>query len=394
MPPVNHPVLASAGIVVASVAVAAAIALYESPEFRRVAEDLRRRIAVALHSLGDSFDPTRDGPLFNRPEDAEGFMMTRGGPNSEVDADDETRRRQRAELMYWNMQLEERQRGQESASASAKPSSPSRNLTFDEILREDRPADRGSFVYNTGSNPWGADQQGVVRRRGAEGVRGLGAAMLSNPFGDEYGIDHEDHSDEKPDALAPDREELMSDIYGATPHDGRSVASHTLSPQSVPVAPEVLFDFDAQSQSKASTAASATVDHEREAAPSVSARDGLTSLDRELPEDEYMTAGQDNSREAYESIQAWAYGSNPSFYSPLPVSPPAPISEPELISQGAVTPADSASVAGSGVDLGDDAASTKTDDFDVMSEDEDGVLTPTSWSEVGSDVSERSGGHN
>ncbi|KAK0746637.1 hypothetical protein B0T18DRAFT_412062 [Schizothecium vesticola] len=384
------PVAAKAGIVVASVAVAAAIALYESPEFRRVAEDLRRRIAIALHSLGDSFDPTRDGPRFNRPEDAEGFMMSQGGPNNAVDADDESRRRQREELMYWNMKLEEKQRGQESASASAQPSSPSRKLTFDDILREDQTADRGSIAYNTGSNPWGGDQQGIVRRRGAEGVRGLGAAILSNPFGDEYGIDLDEHSDvqEKPNALAPGREELMSDIYSATPHDGRSVASHTLSPQSKPVAPEVLFDFDSQPESKASTAASATVDHDHEAAPSVSARDGLTSLDRELPEDEYMTAGQDSRQEAYESIQAWAYGSNPSFYSPLPVSPPAPISEPELINQGALTPADSASVAGSGVDIGDDGASTKTEDFDVMSEDEDGVLTPTSWSDVGSDVSE------
>lgn len=383
MPPVNHPVLASAGIVVASVAVAAAIALYESPEFRRVAEDLRRRIAIALHSLGDSFEPTRDDPVFNRPEDAEGFMMSRGGPNSTVDADDESRRRQREELMYWNMKLEERQRqhAQESASGSAQPSSPSRNLTFDEILSEGQAA-RGTIAYNTGSNPWGADQQGVVRRRGAEGVRGLAAVMISNPFGDEYGIDVDEHSD----ALAPGREEIMSDIYGATPHDGRSVASPTLSPQSKPAVPEVLFDFDSQTQSTAS----ATVDHDHghEAAPSVSARDGLTSLDRELPEDEYMTAGQDSRQEAFDSIQAWAYGSNPSFYSPLPVSPPAPVSEPELINQGALTPADSASVAGSGVDIGDDGASTKTEDFDVMSEDEDGVLTPTSWSDVGSDVSE------
>lgn len=380
MPPVNHPVLASAGIVVASVAVAAAIALYESPEFRRVAEDLRRRIAIALHSLGDSFDPTRDDPVFNRPEDAEGFMMSRGGPNSTVDADDESRRRQREELMYWNMKLEERQRqhAQEPASGSAQPSSPSRNLTFDGFLEGQ--AGRSTLAFNTGSNPWGGDQQGVVRRRGAEGVHGLTAAMLSNPFSDEHGIDLDEHSD----ALAPGREELMSDIYGATPQDGRSVASQTLSPQSKPAAPEVLFDFDSQSQS----AASATVDHDHEAVPSVSARDGLTSLDRELPEDEYMTAGQDNRQEAYDSIQAWAYGSNPSFYSPLPASPPAPISEPELITQGALTPADSASVAGSGVDVGDDGASTKTEDFDVMSEDEDGVLTPTSWSDVGSDVSE------
>ena len=78
MPPVNQAVLASAGIIAVSVAVAAAIAIYESPEIRRAAEDLRRRIAIALHSLGDNLDPGRQDPLFNRPEDAEGFMQSRG----------------------------------------------------------------------------------------------------------------------------------------------------------------------------------------------------------------------------------------------------------------------------------------------------------------------------
>ncbi|GKT45579.1 uncharacterized protein ColSpa_05760 [Colletotrichum spaethianum] len=105
-----------------------------------------------------------------------------------------------------------------------------------------------------------------------------------------------------------------------------------------------------------------------------------------------MTAGQENREEAYASIQAWAQGSTASnFYSPLPMSPPVPMSEPELVSEGELTPTDSASLAGSGEDVANDAASSRTGDnsryYDVLSESE-GMMTPASWSEVGSVVSE------
>ncbi len=396
MPPVNQ--VASAGIIVASVAVAAAIALYESPELRRVADDLRRRIAVALHSLGDNVDPAaqqRD-PIFNRPEDAEGFLLSRSGGGNEdgVDADDETRRRQREELMYWNSVREEKkqqqlkQEDEQSGSGLGHRRISSRGTTFDDFLQEDRTAERGTLVYNTGASPWDDEQRTMVRRRGVEGVRGLNASMIANPFADEYGIELDDHPgmQNEPHSLSPGRDEVMSDIYDATPQDGRSIAtaSHTLSPQSKPEDPEVLFDFESHTRSTRSE--SATVDHE--AAPQNLTRSHL--LDRELADDEYMTAGQDdrNHEDVYASIQAWAQNSNTSFYSPLPESPVAPLSEPELISEGGLTPTDTMSLAGSGVDVGNDAASSRAGDYDVLSEDGDGIPTPSSWSEVGSVISE------
>jgi hypothetical protein len=391
MPPVNHPALASAGIIVASVAVAAAIALYESPELRRAAEDLRRRIAIALHALGDNLDPDRASdrePVFNRPEDAEGFMQSRG--ESGVDADDETRRRQREELMYWNSLREEKERQQ---AAAAQPS-PSRSLTFDDFLKEDKTAERGTFVYNTGASPWGDDQQGLVRRRGTEGVCGLNAAMIANPFADEYGIELDEHPgmQNEPHALSPGRDEVMSDIYNATPRDGRSVASHTLSPQSKPVVPDALFDFDSSRRSESATLDSATVDEQPFQTPQASTRD-VPTFEGEIAETESMTTSQtEDERDAYASIQAWARGSHRGFYSPLPDSPAAPLSDPELISEGQMTPTYSASLAGSGVDVANDAVSSKGGDFDLMSEDGSGIPTPNSWSEVGSVISESDGG--
>ncbi|KAK1759265.1 hypothetical protein QBC47DRAFT_371437 [Echria macrotheca] len=388
------PVAAKAGIIVASVAVAAAIALYESPELRRVAEDFRRRVAIALHSLGDNLDPDRQQePRFNRPEDAEGFLQSRGG-DAGVDADDETRRRQREELMYWNAKREEmielKRRESEQAASPPQAASPSpRALTFDDFLRQDNGADRGTFVYNTGASRWDDQEYQGVRRRGAvEGVRGLSASMIANPFADEYGIEMDEQPGTEPEkhALSPGRDEIMSDIYAATPRDDRSAASQTLSPQSKPVVPDVLFDFDSQARSECGTTDSATVDHEKRATPAASAPGS------ELGDNEYMTAGQeDRGADIHASIQAWAQGSNRSFYSPLPETPVAPLSDVDVVSWGQQTPKYSPSVA-SGVDVANDTMSSHGDDFGVMS-DEEGIPTPNSWSEVGSVVSENESVH-
>ncbi|RCI10347.1 hypothetical protein L249_4404 [Ophiocordyceps polyrhachis-furcata BCC 54312] len=102
------PVVVAPGVVIAvSVTMAVALALYGSPELRRYADDARRRIAMAVHSFGDNIDPDdnrhnrRNGePRFNRPEDADGFMLS--SRDAEFDADDETLRIQREELLYWN----------------------------------------------------------------------------------------------------------------------------------------------------------------------------------------------------------------------------------------------------------------------------------------------------
>ncbi|KAK3391056.1 hypothetical protein B0H63DRAFT_467163 [Podospora didyma] len=380
------PVAAKAGIIVVSVAVAAAIAIYESPEVRRAADDIRRRIAIALHSLGDNVDPNRRDPLFNRPEDADGFYASRR-QEPEVDGDEESRKRQREELMYWNSRRLEMQ----EKARSERPSPPIRGSTFDDFLHEDKNAtERGTLVYNTGADFRGpAAEEGLVRRR-IEGVRGLNASMIANPFSDEHGIDFDEHpgmelNEKHP--LSPCHDEVMSDIYDATPLNPRSpvAVARTLSPQSKPVVPEVLFDFDSDSQPPKSE--SATVD---QTLPSSNASQSERSetLDRELGDDEYMTAGQADRHDAYSSIQAWAQGSHPGFYSPLPVSPQAPLSEADVISRGDLTPTDSMSMAGSGEDVGNDGVSSKGGDYDVMSEFEDGVATPNSWSEVGSVVSE------
>jgi hypothetical protein len=418
MPP-NH-VAVSAGIIAVSVVVAAGIAIYESPELRRIAEDIRRRIAIALHSLGDSITPQERENLFNRPEDAEGFLQSRGiniRGEPGVDADEETRRRQREELMYWNavadekrrretektaealrsnhaaddydkqlklLELQHRERmnaGQRlnefeaAAAASGSPRANSkRGSSFDDFLREDVNAGRGAFVVNTGADVRYEDAG--LRQRGT-GPRGLNPSVVTNPFADEYGIDEHvalENSLVEPAHDEPDE----TDIYSVS-HDGRQPPTRSatlLAPLEHIPTPLVELDSAAQPPERAST----------------------PTVERQLGPDEYMTAGQEDRHDAYSSIQAWAQNSDPSFYSPLPVSPAGPLSEPELISDdGVATPTDSASLAGSGVDVADEARSNASHgqgrDYDVISDDDDtGIATPTSWTEVGSIVSESDGG--
>lgn len=376
MPGPNTVILASGAAVAVTVAVAAAIAIYESPELRRYADDLRRRIAIAVNGVGDNISQRQSRePVFNRPEDAEGFMLSGHGQGTDhaVEADEETRRRQREELMYWNsLKLEKQRDGVSNEKTLEKveerPVLTQRGSTFDDFMTKDD-AEKGAFVYNSGSAP--RPSANGLRHRG-EVNRGIAASLLANPFADEFGIGNDDLAEVQKSEVAMAREEILSDIYSATTRDGGEKGAEA-ERQAVP-------DLIDVGDEPARTESSAT-------------------LERDLAEDEYVTAGQDSSDEAYASIQAWAQNAaenqsgapTPNFYSPLPVTPVAPISEPEMVSDGQLTPTDSASLIGSGEDIGDEVRSRAGEasgkEYDVLSESE-GMLTPASWSEVGSVVSE------
>ncbi|KAH6659789.1 hypothetical protein BKA67DRAFT_653004 [Truncatella angustata] len=373
MPPINHAAI-SVGVIAVSVVVAAGIAIYESPELRRIAENLRQRIALALHSLGDSISPQERENLFNRPEDAEGFLLSRGidirqgDQELDVDADEETRRRQREELMYWNA-LAESKRDQEKQDEKSEVEPrriASRGSSFDHFLQKDGNDEKGAFVLNSGANAQSAEADGL-RRRG-EGARGLNYSVYTNPFADEHGIDETIAFE---NSLTEPEKDDMGDIYSVS-HDGQgsrdrdTTATLSAPPEHIPS----LVDIDTPI---------------RQPVPAPS-----TTSERELGPDEFVTAGQEDRHEAYSSIQAWAQHSNPGFYSPLPISPVGPLSEAELISEGQLTPTDSVSLVGSGEDVGEEAHSSVGEPgryYDVLSDDE-GMMTPASWTEVGSVISE------
>lgn len=357
----------------------AAIAIYESPQARQFAEDVRRKIAIALHSLGDEINPQSTQPRFNRPEDAHGFMESTGSPEAGMDADEESKRRQREELMYWNaVHVEKMQK--EKAMSDDRPANHSRGSSFDDFLHEDPTAEKGTFVYNTGADVSGQAEEGLRQR----GVRGLNrGSVYANPFGDEHGIEMDEQRAMDASLMAPDvseKLETMSDLYSANEDPRPSRESNAT------IAEQLVDTSDAVPD------------------PPIS-----------LPDAEMIMAGSvdytnmaQNDSTPFASIHAWADSTN--FYSPLPATPRAlsPVqyevrpgsptfSDPDISvpGSGEATPTDSGSIADSAEHIwAPRSGATSDDDFMSVDGEGDGIATPNSWSEVGSVVSENDIGVN
>ncbi|CZT03749.1 uncharacterized protein RCO7_07592 [Rhynchosporium graminicola] len=383
MPP--HPVVVSGAIVVVAAAVAAAIAVYESPQARQFAEDVRRRLALALHSLGDEINPASQSqqPRFNRPEDAEGFLLAGGqvGENG-VDADEESKKRQREELMYWNaVHLEKVEK--ERKMNGERPVNKSRGRSFDDFLQEDKTegVEKGTYVYNTGADVRGDAEEGLRSRN----VRVLNrGSFYANPFGDENLIDADEQRAVDSSLMAPEEEEKdgVSDLYSANeePRDSRKTTT-TIAEQLIDTSEEKVAD------------------------PTISYP---TMGDLTLDEASYTNHTTTRDNEAYASIHAWANAatsnaatsnnSDTDFYSPLPASPRSVspmFSDPEISvpGSGEATPtiSDSVSLAGSGEEVWAPISGSTSEngkDLDLVSLDGEGVSTPGTWTEVGSVVSE------
>lgn len=251
------------GVVAATVVVAAAIAIYESPEVRAFALETRRKIAIAFHTIGDEISPnsSQDSrsnpnnrqengqPRFNRPEDAQGFY------EAGVDADEDSRRQQREELMYWN-QLRLEVEARKNAVDTAPPQHSNRRMNissprFDDFLQEDRNAAKGTMIYNSGADT--NDEKRLVQRRG-NGIRASGAAgahgaiegsSSDNPFADSNNIELkevvQDPSGDEPlaslgfidcfegtmSAIREDTRSETTDYYGVSEADQRTTQSNS-----------------------------------------------------------------------------------------------------------------------------------------------------------------------
>ncbi|KAH6607625.1 hypothetical protein Trco_003938 [Trichoderma cornu-damae] len=392
MPIAHHIVLASGAAVAVSVAVATFIAIYEFPELRQYADDLRQRIVMAFLSMGDGIMAPATQPRFNRPEDAEGFFESRRGQGAEpgVDADEQywhieelgrwnAERQRRQQLQPQQLQPQQRQPQQHSSSPgpstgpSPPPSKRPQGSTFDDFLLPDLTAEQGAYVFNTGADA--RDHHGGLRRRG-EGARGSVLPGYSNPLAGENHIDADEIQDARmAHQPVPRRIDTMFDYFAEAARRNRVERRRALEAlerppligvRRLPVLPR-----------------SRLVGNEC-----------MSADQRALVDDEFMSAGQDDRRDVHATIQAWAQESSRDFYSPLPVTPVAPMSEPDVVSEGELTPTDSLSLVGSGEYVASDARFSEHDGsahyMDVMSESE-GMATPASWSEVGSVVSENDG---
>ncbi|PHH54554.1 hypothetical protein CFIMG_003400RA [Ceratocystis fimbriata CBS 114723] len=434
-----NPIALTVGIAAITVAAAAAIIIYESPEVRRYAKDVHRRFAKAMpgrrgapRSNGASVDTDTEDyefqePLYNRPEDADGFMMSsqhrnrrrssfglnarsNAGADSDMDLDsldndddvtEEARRRQREELDFWNAIHESQEMENARRIADEHESLEQLASKFDDVLNAGAAtgatgaAGAGGSTYNSGANIHG-DGSGL-RRRGDNQSQ---SQPQSRGFGFSYppvyqppGVDTGAISATSAAAAAAAAHTATSafddvpDIYSATNSgDHADLESRAAIPYADNNARVNIEDSE--------TASSLTLD--RAATPT-----------SETPMNPFSDINEVSSQDdAFASIQAWAEQSNESFFSPMPMSPHAVPSTPtarssepaqsvvsladEVSDEGAMTPTDSVSVVSSSVHvamLDNDTVSNEGSRYDVISQT-DGMLTPASWSEVGSVVSD------
>jgi len=353
--------LAKGLIIAASVIVAAGIAIYESPQVRAWADQTRRKIAVALHSLGDDIQPRRP---------------------SESSDDFEERKKRRDDLIRRNrnelikrareegiaVDLDELARiGTENAEAAERRSRVDRTKSFDDMVGSD------GTLKNTTTATGTETPKGDVRKRGAAGFAAgtAAAAAMANPFSDDQTLLDNDDQDEAPSPKPftysePSARESTATLQAAAPSTPATatLVDLTPGPETPRAEPE---ETDQAAQSFYSFASS----H--------SSLPALIPAEEAVEEAEHVSTGTLTPR-SERSMTMAATSSSPS-------SPHAP--SVDMLSMQNDTDHDARS------EIFSEGGFTDAFSEGGFSEFEDerrGVMTPNSWTDVGSDDGSEWGG--
>lgn len=353
----NHP-LTTGIIIAASIVVAAGIAIYESPQVRAWVDQSRRKIAVALHSLGDDIQPRRP---------------------SESSDDFEYRKRRRDELIRQNrnelirrareegvaVDLDELAKiGSENVELAERRSRADRTRSFDTMVGSD-----GMLRNNTKSTGNDTSDNGV-RKRGAAGFAAgtAAAATMSNLFSDENVLFDVGDDDEAPYPKEftydePSTRESSATLEAASPPPAPTDGLIDLTPESSPVGPEAHNETDQAAQSFYSFTSSAS--HFQDPLAQTQFFDN--------DEAERMSAGTLTPRsERSHSIVTGASvaGSDADDIGILTMQNDTDHdARSEVFSEGGFT----------------DAGFSEAGFSELGNDDRTGVMTPNSWTDVGSD---------
>lgn len=319
-----------------SILLAAGFAVYENPQVRQWVDEARHKIAIALHSLGDEINPPRS------PRSGSADASTREDDSPEAA---ERRRRAREEILERGRVMEERRR--------ARSDQTSRGMSFDDIVDEEgRLKKEAEQEANTTAAEASTNDAGLRKRNAVVSEAALGAAMgamLADPFADEKHMDFQTHD------VSTSLENPQSS------RESTATLSGSL-PATEPVAPQQEYQQRLVDTEVASNHPSELLVDLTPTTSNSSARNDLSELSNETPQ-------QLN----YFSVNEWAENSTASFYSP-------PQSEASHHEGG--EHAIAASDAGTGEHV------ENMSDIDMVSDVGEGPYTPSSWTEVGSVVSE------
>lgn len=319
---------------------AAGVAIYENPQVKQWVDENRRKVAVALHNLGDELAPQ---PSPRRPRD----VSTCEDESPEAV---ERRRRARQQIFERGRFLEEQRRASRDGQA--------KGISFDDLVNKD-----GSLKTEdqTRASTTAADNQpedSGLRHRGV----GANAPSPDTP-----------DSSIHPVRPMIDTSATANGNDTANDHDSR--ASTPTLPLSPPVPPKpaayrpqsLLINTDEESSHHPSEQ---LVDF----TPTTSPRSAAADL-RELDQDNHDH--HPAPAEMYMSVNEWAQNQSvQSFHSLPPQSPP--LSSPQMVDYEVSSVADSI----------EHASQAGTEDIDVASSFGEDIVTPSTWTEVGSQVSE------
>ena len=336
----NRPVRTTGLVLSLSLIFAAGVAIYENPQVKQWVDENRRKVALALHNLGDELAPQ---PISRRPRDASTC-------EDESPEAVERRRRARQQILERGRVLEEQRRVSRDGQA--------RGISFDDLVNKD-----GSLKTEdqTRASTTAADNQpedSGLRHRGA----GANAPSSDQPDSSLHSV--------RP--MIDTSSATHENDTTANDHDSR--ASTPTLPMSPPVPPKpaayrpqsLLINTDEESSHPSEQLVDFT--------PTTSPRSAAADL-RELDQD---SSGQHPApAEMYMSVNEWAQNQSvQSFHSLPPQSPP--LSSPQMADFEVSSVGDSI----------EHASQAGTEDIDVASSFGEDIVTPSTWTEVGSQVSE------
>lgn len=352
--------VAGAGIVITvAVLVAAGLAAYENPHVRQWFDTSRRKIAVALHSLGDEINPNA------RSRVSRGDDPSMREDDSEIA--EERRRRARYEIMERGRILEEKRRGSKASKRASPAGSFDTLVDQDGKLKED--FDEAAPEGKTTAAET-LDTSGLMHRHQRPLIGE--PSYLHSPVNSSLSVQQTANSDQnnfpttEPDLMTQYETEMRDAWHLPLPTNPNSQApsSHHPSESLIELTPTSEFpdpDFS------------------------------IPLRQEPLERSSYFSAASGSSRTLSSYHQSSPppppYNqSEPEYYyahphhatmsmNPAPISPP--LQDPSVSS--------APSLSGSIDHVF--AQEAESSDDGIMSENGDGMVTPASWTEVGSVVS-------
>ncbi|KAL8720754.1 MAG: hypothetical protein Q9225_002420 [Loekoesia sp. 1 TL-2023] len=352
--------LAKGIIVSISLLLAAGLAVYEHPQIKQWVDQSRRKIAFALHNLGDDLDPPS---TYRRNSSQDASTREDNSPEAV-----ERRRRARQEILERGRMMEEKRRSQHGRNTKSR--------SFDDLVDEGGNLKPEVTNASTSAAEPQSEQQGLRNRNNDDHW-----AALRTPFADEF--TNETHLEDFSAATAP--------VHTSTQRS-RSSSTITLpaSPAPPPVPPkEPLASPPAEvapynSQPRILVDTDDVSNHPSEALVDLTPTTSASSVAADLSELEQQSHPSNHSQTNFWSVHEWTENNSvpPQFYTP-PRSEAA-LGEQDEHREERTSDEEEGSETGSGERV---SRIGSMSDMDVMSEI-GAISTPGSWSEVGSRVSE------